>query len=83
MFVGICYAFFYSFSYRDKIIIKIVSNIIGTGYSIAWLYLYRERERERESAVGIMDATGFRGIRDLIPFHVLFKLFQFFSKYRS
>ena len=34
----------------------------------------------RESTVGILDATVFREIRDLIPFYVLLMLFQFFFK---
>ena len=34
MFMGIFYVFFHSFSYRGKITIKGVSNIIGSRYSI-------------------------------------------------
>ena len=37
----------------------------------------------RESTVGIMDATVFREIRDLIPFHMFLILFQFLAKYMS
>ena len=37
----------------------------------------------RESTVGTLDATVFREIRDLIPFHVFLILFQFLSKYLS
>ena len=37
----------------------------------------------RESTVGTWDATVFREIRDLIPFHVFLVLFQFLSKYLS
>ena len=33
-FMGVFYAFLYRLSYRDKVIIKGVSNIIGIGYSI-------------------------------------------------
>ena len=75
--------FFCSFSHRGKEIIKGVSNIIGIGYSITIIERERERERERESTVGILDATVFREMRDLIPFHVFLMLLHFFSKYLS
>ena len=65
------FCFFCSFSYRGKVIIKGVSNIIEIGYSITLI-------KSRESAVGILDATFFREMKDLIPFHVFLILFQFF-----
>ena len=37
----------------------------------------------RESMVGTWNATVFREIRDLIPFHVFLILFQFLSKYHK
>ena len=37
----------------------------------------------REKTVGALEATDFRVISDLIPFHVLLILFQFTSKYLS
>ena len=37
----------------------------------------------RESTVGTLDATVFREIGDLIPFHVFLILFQFISKHLS
>ena len=37
----------------------------------------------RESAVGTWEATNFREITDMIPFHVFLILFQFVSKYLS
>ena len=37
----------------------------------------------RESTVGTLEATGFREIRDFIPFLVLLILFQFLSNYLS
>ena len=67
--------FFCSFSYRGKIIIKGVSNIIGIGYSITII--------KGQYSWSTLDATGFREIRDLIPFHVFLILFQFLSKYLS
>ena len=36
-----------------------------------------------ESTIGILDATVFREIRDLIVFHVFLILFQLLSKYLS
>ena len=64
---------FCSLSYRGKVIIKGVSNIIGIGYSTTNI----------NSTVGILDATVFREIKNLIPFHVFLILFQFLSKYLS
>ena len=58
--------FFCSFSYRGKVVIKGVSSITGIGH-ISPL--------SRDSTVGTLDATIFREIRDLIPFHVLLILF--------
>ena len=65
--------FFCSFSYRGKVIIKGVCNIIGIGYSITII--------KRESTVSILDATNFREMRNLIPFHVFLIFFQFFLKF--
>ena len=65
MFMCVIFMLFYSFSYRGTVIIKGVSNIIGIGYSITII--------KRESTVGILDATVFREMRDLILFHVFLK----------
>ena len=43
----------------------------------------RETERDRDSTVGILDATVFTEMRDLIPLHVFLIFFQFVSKYLS
>ena len=67
--------FFHSFSYRGKVIIQDIHNIIGIGYSITII--------KGEYGVGTWDATVFREIRDLIPFHVFLILFEFLSKYLS
>ena len=37
----------------------------------------------RESTICALEATDFRGIRDLIPFHVFLILFEFASEYLS
>ena len=37
----------------------------------------------RESTVCTLDATVFRGIKDLISFHMFLILFQFLSKYHN
>ena len=37
----------------------------------------------RDGAAGTLEATDFREIRDLIPFHVFLILYQFVSKYSS
>ena len=69
---------FCSFGYRGKVIIKCVSNIVGNGYNIE-----SDHYQERKSRVGMLDATVFREMRDLIPFRMFLTLFQFFSKYLS
>ena len=74
MFMLITYAFFRSFNYRGKVIIKGVSNIKGIGIV---------SPLSRNSMVGTVDAIVFREIRDLIPFHEFLILFQFLSKYLS
>ena len=66
--------FFCSFSYRGKVIIQSVSNIVGIAYSITVI---------KDITVGTLDAAVLREIRDLIPFYVFLILFQFLSKYLS
>ena len=66
------YAFFRSFIYRGKAIVKDLSNIIGTGYNTPL---------SRESATSTLNTMVFREIMDFIPFHVFLMLFQFTSKY--
>ena len=68
--------FFCSFSYGGKVIIKGVSNIIEMVSQLL-----------RESTVGILDATVFTKIRDLIPLRVLhvilfcFKIYVVISRF--
>ena len=52
---------FFSFSYRCKIIIKVVSNTTGIGYSI--------------TIIGTLETTISREIGDLIPFRMFLILF--------
>ena len=102
MFMWVFYAFFLSFSYRGKVIIKGIHNI-GIGYDITiikgeygrYMGCYSfERNKWFDSfpcflniiwisfkILGTWDATVFREIRDLIPFHVFLILFEFLSKY--
>ena len=68
------YACFCSISYRGKVIIKGVSNIIGIGYSISIFMGHY---------IDTLDALVFREIRNLIPLHVFLILFQFLSKYHN
>ena len=69
--------FFCSFSYRGKVIIKGVSNIIGIGYRVSPL--------SRDSTVGTLDATVFRNKRfDSFPcalniIKISFKIFIIIS----
>ena len=56
MFMWVFFAFF---SYRCKVIVKGVSNIIGIGYSITMI---------KGDTVGTPEATVFREIKNLIPF---------------
>ena len=55
--------FFPSFSYRGKVIIKGIHNIIGIGYSVTII----KGEYGR-----YMGCYSFKEISDLIPFHVFF-----------
>ena len=73
LYLCIFYAFLCSFGYRDKVIIKGVSNTIRIGYSITII--------KRENTVGILDATVFREIKDVIPFHVFLIFSHFFQNY--
>ena len=71
LFDGSFFFFFGSFTYRSKMIIKGVSDIIRIIAS----------PLSKESTGGKLDATSFREITDLIPFHVFFILCQLLSKY--
>ena len=69
VFMWIFYAFFRSFSYRDKVIIKGICNNIGTGYSMT---IIKGEHGRYTGCYGLV----FREIRDLIPFHVSLKIIQ-------
>ena len=62
-------AFVRSFSYRGKVIIKGASNILRSGYSIIIKMPFLIPLLGR-NAVDALDATDFKEMKDLIPFHV-------------
>ena len=62
-------AFVRSFSYRGKVIIKGASNILRSGYSII-IKIPLLIPLLGRNAVGALDATDFKEMKDLIPFHV-------------
>ena len=67
--------FFCSFSYRCKVIITGLGNIIEIGCSIL---ITKRKYHQCPKTTGTLKATTFRETGNLIPFHVFFILFQFF-----
>ena len=59
---------FLSFSYRSKVIVEVVSNIIKLVIVLILSW---------ENTISALEATALKEIKDLVPFHVLLILFQF------
>ena len=68
----IYYVFFAVSAIKTKELLK----VLATSYGLVIV-----SPLSRECTVGTLDATVFREIRDLIPFHIFLILFQLLSKY--